>query len=85
MKNGRNPLAVILGIFSILLIIAAPRPVHAQMDDSGIAKAFKWRSIGPANMSGRVADIEALDKDFTTVLIGSASGGVWKSINAGTT
>jgi len=84
MKNGKNPLAVILGIFSILLIIAAPRPVHAQMDDSGIAKAFKWRSIGPANMSGRIADIEALDKDFTTVLIGSASGGVWKSVNAGT-
>lgn len=88
MKFGRNPLAVIPGIFCILFIMAAmgaPRLVHAQMDDSGIAKAFKWRNIGPANMSGRVADIEALDKDFTTVLIGSASGGVWKSVNAGTT
>ncbi len=58
---------------------------HAQMDDTGIAQAFRWRNIGPANMSGRVADIEALDDDFTFVLIGSASGGVWKSVNAGTT
>jgi len=85
MKITKNPLAAVLGILCIWLVMAAPETVHAQMDDSGIAKAFKWRNIGPANMSGRVSDIEALDEDFTTVLIGSASGGVWKSVNAGTT
>lgn len=55
------------------------------MEDSGIAKAFKWRNIGPANMSGRISDIEALNSDSTTVIVGSASGGVWKSVNAGIT
>lgn len=85
MKTGRKPTVVILCIFVFLFILAAPGPVSAQMDDSGIAKAFKWRNIGPANMSGRISDIEALDNDFTTVLIGSASGGVWKSSNAGIT
>ena len=83
MKNGKNQAAVILSILGILFITAAPKPIQANRDDSGIAKAFRWRNIGPANMSGRISDIEALDNDFTTVLIGSASGGVWKSINAG--
>lgn len=44
-----------------------------------------WRNIGPANMSGRISDIEALDRDFTHVVVASASGGVFKSVNAGTT
>ena len=46
---------------------------------------LKWRNIGPANMVGRISDFEALDSDFTQVLVASASGGVWKSTNAGTT
>jgi len=45
---------------------------------------LKWRNIGPANMVGRISDFEALDEDFTQVLVASASGGVWKSTNAGT-
>ncbi len=85
MKFGRKLTAVTLSVFCILLFMATSGNVNAQMDDSGIARAFKWRNIGPANMSGRIADIEAVDADFTTVLIGSASGGVWKSVNAGTT
>ena len=85
MKIGRKLTAVSLSIFLFLFIMTAAGNIYAQMDDSGTAKAFRWRNIGPANMSGRISDIEALDNDFTTVLIGSASGGVWKSINAGIT
>lgn len=76
---------LILVVLACVLTLSGPQTAAAQMDDSGIAKAFKWRNIGPANMSGRISDIEALDEDFTTVLVGSASGGVWKSINAGIT
>ncbi len=83
MKKGLLYLSVV--VLACVLTLAGTQPVFAQMDDSGIAKAFKWRNIGPANMSGRISDIEALDEDFTTVLVGSASGGVWKSINAGIT
>lgn len=83
MKKGLR--CVVIGVLAFVIILAGPQTAMAQMDDSGIAKAFKWRNIGPANMSGRVSDIEALDEDFTTVLVGSASGGVWKSVNAGIT
>jgi hypothetical protein len=34
-------------------------------------------------MSGRISDIEALDDGWTTVLVASASGGVWKSTHGG--
>jgi len=43
------------------------------------------RNIGPANPGGRVVDVEAQPNDFTKVYVASASGGVWKSTNAGTT
>ncbi|NTV82013.1 MAG: hypothetical protein HGA24_11405, partial [Candidatus Aminicenantes bacterium] len=59
---------------------AAPGP-----DASALTRHLRWRSIGPANMVGRISDFEALESDFTQVLLGSASGGVFKSVNAGTT
>ena len=50
-----------------------------------LIKHLKWRNIGPANMIGRISDYEALDSDFTQALVASASGGVFKTVNAGTT
>ena len=46
---------------------------------------YKWRSIGPGSPGGRITDVEALDTDFRFVIAAAASGGVWKSTNAGTT
>lgn len=46
---------------------------------------LKWRNIGPANMMGRVADIEGVPGDPNILYVGSASGGVWKTTNGGTT
>ncbi len=43
------------------------------------------RAIGPAAMSGRITAIDAVPTDPLTVYVGSASGGVWKSTDAGTT
>ena len=47
--------------------------------------SFKFRSIGPAFMSGRIADI-AIDPENENVwYVAVGSGGVWKTENAGTT
>ena len=46
---------------------------------------YQWRSIGPASAGGRVTDIKALDTDFRYAIVAAASGGVWKTVNAGTT
>ena len=47
--------------------------------------AFKLRNVGPAFLSGRIADIKIhpLNKNIWYVAVGS--GGVWKTENAGTT
>ena len=46
---------------------------------------LRLRSIGPAFTSGRVCSIAVDPTDHSRYLIGVASGGVWKTTNAGTT
>jgi photosystem II stability/assembly factor-like uncharacterized protein len=42
-----------------------------------------WLSIGPRNVNGRVKALAVHPTDHNTVYAGAASGGVWKSIDAG--
>ncbi len=44
---------------------------------------LEWRSIGPANMGGRIADVEGVPGDPNVVYVASASGGLWKTTNGG--
>lgn len=56
--------------------------------DAYDAKAFTglaFRSIGPAVTSGRIGDIAIHPSDTSTWYVAAASGGVWKTVNAGTT
>lgn len=46
---------------------------------------LEWRSIGPALMGGRVADVEGVAGDANIVYVATASGGLWKTTNAGFT
>ncbi len=63
---------------------ASPPAAAPSLADSVFAN-LSFRNIGPANMSGRIADVEGVPGDPTVVYVGSASGGVWKSTNAGQT
>src|SRR5262245_13037749 len=53
--------------------------------DSNSFGAIEARHIGPAVTSGRIAAIDGVNSDPRILYVGSAGGGVWKSINAGTT
>src|SRR5262245_3712888 len=44
-----------------------------------------FRNIGPANMGGRVSDLAVSEKHPTTFFAGVATGGLWKTVNNGTT
>ena len=46
---------------------------------------LEYRSIGPAIMGGRVADVEGVPGDPNVVYVASASGGLWKTTNGGVT
>ena len=63
------------------LTAATAAPALPESTFAGLS----FRNIGPANMSGRIADVEGVPGDPSIIYVGSASGGVWKSTNAGTT
>ncbi len=47
--------------------------------------AFRWRSIGPANMGGRCIDIAVHPTDRSCYWVATASGGLLKTTNSGNT
>jgi photosystem II stability/assembly factor-like uncharacterized protein len=62
---------------------AAQTPVRY---DAGTISGLPARNIGSAAMSGRISALDAVSEGGRLVIfIGAASGGVWKSINGGTT
>lgn len=71
--------------FLLLCLSLSFIPLNAQRPDNPFSQDLRWRNIGPANMMGRIADIDALNTDYRRVLCASASGGVFKSDNGGIT
>ena len=59
--------------------------VHAQAIDQAVIDGLRWRNIGPANMQGRVADVEGIPSPSRTFFVAAAAGGVWKTTNNGVT
>ncbi len=60
---------------------------HLEMTESSEFNKLKWYHIGPTNVSGRATDVEVVmpkGKNFT-IYVATASGGVWKTVNEGTT
>ncbi|MBO6505766.1 MAG: glycosyl hydrolase [Kordiimonadaceae bacterium] len=57
----------------------------AEVFSSKTFSAMKMRNIGPAYMSGRIADIAVDQTDPSTWYVAVGSGGVWKTENNGTT
>ena len=84
---------VVLCLFAIVSLgshsIGAQTPTPSPNEPkSPIETAFgnlEWRSIGPANMGGRTADVESVPGDPNIVYAATASGGLWKTVNGGTT
>ena len=92
--------------FAALLLAAAPAlaPLHAQratprataaalvagVPDSAVLAELRFRSIGPAVMSGRISDIAVPtpapgERWGQTFYVAAAAGGVWKSTDGGVT
>ena len=72
----------------VFLLVALPATAQAQTPpalDSATLEGFKWRPIGPANMGGRITDIEGIPSPSRTFFVAAATGGIWKTTNAGTT
>ena len=76
MKNIKFTFIAILSLmFSVTL--------SAQQLNMKTLSELKPRSIGPAGMSGRVTAIAVNQKNQNIMFIGTASGGLWRSVDKG--
>jgi photosystem II stability/assembly factor-like uncharacterized protein len=67
---------------------AAPAPAPTSPESMLPAewvKALSWRSIGPANMGGRITALSIYEADPSTYWVATASGGLLKTTNNGIT
>ena len=96
-RRSRPAALAATGLIALAAILdrpagAAARPAAATRSataetalDTKLMKDFSWRSIGPANMGGRVSSIAAVEAKPWTVYVGYGTGGIFKTTNAGTT
>ena len=75
----------ILVAATALFFATAPAPPPSQPDFGAALKPLKFREIGPAAMGGRIDDVAVVESDPDIVYVATASGGVMKTENGGTT
>lgn len=86
----------LMRLFLILLIAQSLVAAQEKDDDKDVKKekdkltsktfsGLKFRSIGPAFTSGRIADFAVNPNNHSEYYVASASGGLWKTMNNGTT
>ena len=85
----RNSWLYICFLITVFLGLTAHTKVDSPENSDPLSSstfdAFKLRNIGPALMSGRIADIVIVPDHPATWYVAVGSGGVWKTENAGTT
>ena len=81
----------LIGLGVLVLAFAGQTILSGGAQQNGDAQAagpfdtLHFRSIGPASMSGRISDLAVYEANPAIFYVGTAHGGVWKTINNGTT
>ncbi len=83
-----NLIIFLIGIIFVMCSLRGEGKTD-QKEEIIIKESFledlKWRCIGPANMGGRIDDIAVVESNPHIIYVGTASGGLWKTINNGVT
>jgi photosystem II stability/assembly factor-like uncharacterized protein len=72
-------------LFIPCLLFFVPGNMVAENIDASYISGLKPRAIGPAGMSGRISCVDVVVADPRTIYVGTATGGIWKSIDGGVT
>jgi len=81
-------LVIIMFLFASPDAFAQKKKKSDEKNDtitSGQVSGLKWRSIGPAFTSGRIADFAVNPCNPSEYYVAVASGHIWKTVNNGTT
>src|SRR6201996_400481 len=72
-------------VLTFCLVAATASQIAAQSVDVRALNELSWRSLGPASIGGRISAIEGVPGDPSIVDAATGSGGLFRSVNAGTT
>ena len=83
----RNTVFALICFFAISAVAwSETKPAEKKvLLTSEVLSGLEFRNIGPAIMSGRISDIAIHPKNRSIWYVAVGSGGVWKTMNAGTT
>ncbi|UCE41649.1 MAG: hypothetical protein JSV17_01265 [Candidatus Aminicenantes bacterium] len=85
MRNSHSSICFVVCMILILGSLLPHTAQAVQTKSHDFLKNFTWREIGPANPGGRITDIEGVESNPYIIYAGAATGGIWKTTNAGTT
>ena len=80
--------SAVLGLTVAMVAQAPPRATPVWTENSrgdGPLDRLAFRAIGPATPSGRIDDVAVLESDPMTFYVATATSGIYKTTNAGTT
>ncbi|PYQ09605.1 MAG: hypothetical protein DMH00_12695, partial [Acidobacteria bacterium] len=82
-------LMLVVPMAALVPVLSATRPVRSSSGDRELTEkdlsTLSWRSVGPANMGGRVSAIALVPGSRTSFYVGFGTGGVFKTGNLGVT
>ena len=79
-------LSLVLGLtFAGQSLVGRSEQAPAAQPARGPLDSLYFRPIGPASMSGRISDVAVYEANPAIFYVGTAHGGVWKTVNNGTT
>src|SRR5438876_6631148 len=78
-------LAIAFGARPLTGLFAQAPAASASIAGGGPFDTLHFRPIGPAAMSGRISDLAVYEANTAIFYVGTAHGGVWKTVNGGTT
>src|SRR6266513_135910 len=86
MKRFAFLLVILIASFAGQSLIGRSEQQTASgISSTGPFERLHFRPIGPAGMSGRIADLAVYEANPSIFYVGTAHGGVWKTTNAGAT
>jgi photosystem II stability/assembly factor-like uncharacterized protein len=80
----RGVRVIVQAILFSAATVAAAAPVLGQASLEQVVAGLEWREIGPAVMGGRIADLAVVESNPAIFYVGTATGGLWKTTNHGT-
>ncbi len=76
---------IAIGALSFYQLRFSAEAQSASQINDATFKSLQFRSIGPAIMGGRIDDFAVVESNPSTMFVATASGGLWRTVNNGTT